>query len=59
MLVAKTHIDNQVDPSVQAKIELEQQREAEANAATQEPAKVEVGPKAIDSSNLEGSSEEA
>ena len=46
MLVAKTHIDNQVDPSVQAKIDLEQQ--TEANASNQEPAKVEVGPKAID-----------
>ena len=59
MLVAKTHIDSQVDSKVQAKIELEQQREAEANTSNQEPTKVEVGPKAIDSSNLEGLSEEA
>jgi len=30
MLVAKTHIDDQVDPSIKAKMELEQQRETEA-----------------------------
>ena len=60
IVFAKTHINEQVDQNVQDKIELEQQKEAEANnASTTEPEKTEpakevkAGPKSITSEKLE------
>ena len=51
----ETHINEQVDPSAQAKIELEQQKEAEAASSEVKTEPAKVGPKAITSETTETS----